>query len=58
MILFSYLHETYNSQLNERYGNDPSTHLDFDQDLWLETRSSSGPDRNQLYGLFNTTAEN
>jgi hypothetical protein len=58
MILFSYLQETYNSLLKKRYKNDPSTHPDFDPDLWLETWSSSGSNRNRLYELSNTTAEN
>jgi hypothetical protein len=42
----------------ERYGNDPSTHLDFNLDLWMEVGSSGGPDRNQVFGLSNTTTEN
>jgi len=49
---------TYNSQLREIYGDDPSTHPDFDLDLWMEVGSSSGPDKNWVYGLSNTTAEN
>jgi hypothetical protein len=44
--------------LRERYGDDPSTHPDFDPDLWTEAGSSGGPDKNQVYGLSNTTAEN
>jgi hypothetical protein len=35
--------ETYNSRLRERYGDDPSTHRDFDPDLWIEVGSSGGP---------------
>ena len=50
--------ETYNSRLKERYGNDTSTHLDIDLDLWLEAGSSGKPDTNRVYGLSNTTAEN
>jgi len=42
----------------ERYENDPSTHLDFNLDLWMEVGSSGGPDRNQVFGLSNTTTEN
>jgi hypothetical protein len=44
--------------LRERYGDDPSTHPDFDLDLWMEVGSSGGPDKNQVYGLSNTTVEN
>ena len=44
--------------MRERYGDDPSTHLNFDPDLWMEVGSSGGPDKNQVYGLFNTTTEN
>ena len=44
--------------MRERYGDDPSTHPDFDPDLWMEVRSSGGPDKNQVYGLSNTTTEN
>ena len=53
-----YFHETYNSQLKERYGDDPLTHLDFYPDLWMETGSFGGSDRNQVYRLSNTTVEN
>jgi hypothetical protein len=58
MITFFYFHETYNRRLRERYGDDPLTLLKFDSDLWMEVGSSSGPDKNQVYGLSNTTAEN
>jgi len=44
--------------LRERYGDDPSTHLDFDPDLWMEVGSSGGPDKNRVYRLSNTTTEN
>jgi hypothetical protein len=54
MIFFFNFQETYNNRLRERYGDDPSTH----PDLWMEVGSSSGPDKNQVYGLSNTTAEN
>jgi len=58
MVFLKTIQETYNSRLRERYGDDPSTHLDFDPDLWMEVESSGGPDKNQVYGLSNTTAEN
>jgi len=44
--------------LRERYGDDPLTHPEFDPDLWMEVGSSGGPDKNRVYGLSNTTAEN
>jgi len=44
--------------LRERHGNNPLTHPEFDPDLWMEVGSSGGPDKNQVYGLSNTTAEN
>jgi hypothetical protein len=44
--------------LRERHGDDPSIHLDFNLDLWMEVGSSGGPDKNQVYELSNTTAEN
>ncbi|KAI5562836.1 hypothetical protein BDE02_15G076300 [Populus trichocarpa] len=50
--------ETYNSWLRERYRDDPSTHSDFNPDLWMEVRSSGRPEKNWVYGLSNTTAEN
>jgi hypothetical protein len=43
--------------LQERYGDDSSTHAKLDPDLWLEVRSSSGLDKNQVYGISNTTTE-
>ena len=46
--------ETYNSRLRERYGDNLSTHPDFDPDLWMEVGSSGGPDKNRVYGLSNT----
>jgi hypothetical protein len=50
--------EIYNSRLRERYGDDLLIHPDFDMDLWMEVGSSGGPDKNRVYRLFNTTAEN
>ena len=44
--------------MRERYGDDPSTHPDFDSDLWMEVGSSGRPDKNQVYRLSNTTADN
>jgi len=44
--------------LRERYGDNPSTHPDFNPDLWMEVGSSGGPDKNRVYGLSNTKAEN
>jgi hypothetical protein len=58
MIFKKKIQETYNNRLRERYGDDPSTHPDFDPDLWMEVGSSGGPDKNRVYGLSNTTAEN
>jgi hypothetical protein len=34
------------------------THPEFDPDLWMEVGSSGGPDKNQVYELSNTTADN
>jgi len=44
--------------LRERYGDDPLTLPEFDPDLWMEVGSSGGPDKNQVYGLSNSTTEN
>jgi len=55
---FFHFQETYNSWLREKYEDDPSTHPNFDLDLWMEVWSSGGPDKNQVYGLSNTTAKN
>jgi len=44
--------------LRERYGDDILTHPEFDLDLWMEVGSSGGPDKNRVYGLSNTTANN
>jgi hypothetical protein len=57
-LLFFYFHETYNNRLRERYGDDILTHPEFDPDLWMEVGSSGGPDKNRVYGLSNTTADN
>ena len=43
--------------MRERYEDDPSSHPDFNPDLWMEVGSSGGPDKNQVYGLSNTTVE-
>jgi len=58
MILKKKIQETCNSRLRERYGDNPSIHPDFDPDLWMDVGSSGGPDKNRVYGLSNTTAEN
>jgi len=55
---FFYFQETYNNRLRERYGDDILTHPEFDLDLWMEVGSSGGPDKNRVYGLSNTTADN
>jgi len=34
------------------------THPEFDPDLWIEVGSSSGPEKNRVNGLSNTTADN
>jgi len=44
--------------LRERYGDDPLTHPELNPDLWMEVGSFGGLDKNQVYGLSNTTAEN
>jgi hypothetical protein len=53
-----FFQDTYNNRLKERYMDDPLTHPYLDPDLWLEAGSSSGPDRNRVYELSNTTTEN
>jgi len=53
-----FFQKTYNSRLKERYRDNPSTHLDIDPELWLEAGLSGGLDRNQVYRLSNTIAEN
>jgi hypothetical protein len=55
---YFFFQETYNNRLRERYEDDILTHLEFDPDLWMEVGSSSGPDKNRVYGLSNTTADN
>jgi hypothetical protein len=58
MIFLKKNQETYNNRLRERYGDDPSTHPDFDVDFWMEVGSSGIPDKNQVYRLSNTTTKN
>jgi len=55
---FYYFQETYDNRLRERYGDDILTYPEFDSDLWMEVGSSSGPDKNWVYGLSNTTTDN
>jgi len=55
---FFFFQETYNNWLRERYEDDILTHLEFDPDLWMEVGSLGGPDKNRVYGLSNTTADN
>jgi hypothetical protein len=58
ITFYFYFQETYNSWLGERYGDDHLIHPEFDPDLWMEVGSFGGPDKNRVYGLSNTTAEN
>ena len=58
ITFYFYFQETYNNRLRERYEEDPLTHPEFNQDLWMEAGSSGGPDKNQVYGLSNTTTDN
>jgi hypothetical protein len=37
-FIFFYFQETYNNQLRETYMDDPSTHLDFDSNLWIDNK--------------------
>jgi hypothetical protein len=59
-LLFSWIEfqKTYNSRSRERYEDDPSTHLDFDLNLWMKAWLFGGPDKNRVYWFSNTTAEN
>ena len=56
LIFLSTIHIT--NRLKERYTDDLSTFLNLNSDLWLEARSSEGPDINRVYGLSNSTTEN
>jgi hypothetical protein len=38
--------------------DDILTDPEFDPDLWMEVGSSGGPDKNRVYGLSNTMADN
>jgi hypothetical protein len=58
MITFFYFQETYNNRLRKRYGDDTLTHPEFDLDLWMEVGSLGGHDKNRVYGLPNTMADN
>jgi len=59
MITFLfYFQETYNNRLRKRYRDDILTHPEFDPNLWMEVGSSRGSDKNRVYGLSNTTADN
>jgi 3-deoxy-D-manno-octulosonic-acid transferase len=55
---YFFFQETYNNRLRERYGDDTLSHPEFDPDLWMEVGSSGEPDKNRVYGLSNTTANN
>jgi hypothetical protein len=58
ITFYFYFQETYNNRLKERYGDDILTHPKFDLNLWMEVGSSGGPDKNRVYGLSNTMADN
>jgi hypothetical protein len=45
MVFLKKFQETYNSRLRERYRDNPSSHPDFDLDLWMEVGPSSGPEK-------------
>jgi hypothetical protein len=47
--------ETCNTRLYERYEKDSSTHRELNLDLWLDVGSTGGPNKNQVYSIFNTT---
>jgi hypothetical protein len=52
-----FFQETYTTLLQERYKDDPSTHLKLNSDLWLDAGLFCGPDRNQVYDIANTMIE-
>jgi hypothetical protein len=38
-----------------KHGEDPSTHLEHDPELWLVVKATGEPDQNQVHGIFMTT---
>jgi hypothetical protein len=48
-LLASFFQEIQITQFQGRYKDNPSIHPELNLDLWLETGSSGGPDRNQVY---------
>jgi len=50
--------KTYNRQLKERFGDNPSPHLDFDSDLWMKVRSSGKLDKTRAYRFSNIMTKN
>jgi hypothetical protein len=57
-ICLLFFQDTHNTQLKERYNNDPSTYLNLDLNLLLEVGLSGRPNRNRVYDLSTTTAKN
>jgi len=58
MMISFLIFKRHNNRLRERYEDDPSTHPNFDLDLWIEAGSFGGPDKNRVYRLSNTMIEN
>jgi len=50
-----FFQETYNTRLQEKYKNDPSNHPELNLDFLLEAGLFDGSNRNQIYGILNTT---
>jgi len=50
------MEETFNANIHAKYEEDPSNHLKYHLELWLEARAIDGPNRNRVYSIFMTIA--
>ena len=49
-----FIYKQYNINIHVKHGEDPSTHPEYDLELWFEVGATSGFDKNWVYGFFMT----
>jgi hypothetical protein len=50
------MYEQYNANMRAKHGEDPSTYLEYDSELWFKAGVIGRPNRNQVYSISIATA--
>jgi hypothetical protein len=50
------MYEQYNANMRAKHGEDPSTYLEYDSELWFKAGVTGRPNRNRVYSISIATA--